>query len=221
MVVDLNFSDEESVLSEPVPPVNAVLNSISSFAPNIKEKTRILIASFLSSFKLIFNGFPHLSWPSTGRGAAAVPPDWGTKVAKESTVIYGSRIHAHLCEYEDASRKLKSLWGELRVAQERSDRASSSKKPELSAAVRRIKKAIQEVENRRCTILAGSGPFREKLENDDRFRAMAGGSLEGSRSSSQVVAVEDEEEEDCEEEVAPYPPSGGLRPPGWGEACGS
>ncbi|XP_077136826.1 uncharacterized protein LOC143793655 [Ranitomeya variabilis] len=145
--------------------------------------------------------------PSTSRGAAAVPLGWGTKAARESAVGYGSRIHAHLCEYEDASRKLKSLWGELRVAKDRSDRASGNRKAELSAAVKKIKQSIQDLESRRCEILDGSGPFREKLENDDRFRAMTGGAPEGSRSSGQVVEEDDEE---CEEEVAPYPPPGGL-----------
>ncbi|XP_073540473.1 uncharacterized protein [Phyllobates terribilis] len=145
---------------------------------------------------------------STSGGAAAVPPDWGTKASREATVTYASRIHAHLCEYEDATKKLSSLWGELRVAQERSVRASGSKKPELSAAVRKIKRAIQDLEDRRSTILAGSGPFMEKLLNDDRFRAMTGGALEGSQGPSQ--AVEEEEEEVCVEEVAPYPPPGGL-----------
>ncbi|CAJ0941338.1 unnamed protein product, partial [Ranitomeya imitator] len=72
---------------------------------------------------------------------------------------------------------------------------------------------LSDLESRRCEILDGSGAFREKLENDDRFRAMAGGALEGSRSSGQVVeevVEEDDEEEECEEEVVPYPPPGGL-----------
>ncbi|XP_073529014.1 taste receptor type 2 member 2-like [Phyllobates terribilis] len=55
----------------------------------------------------------------------------------------------------------------------------------------------------------------EKLLNDDRFRAMTGGALEGSQGPSQ--AVEEEEEEVCVEEVAPYPPPGGLDPHSTGE----
>ncbi|XP_073414940.1 rho-related GTP-binding protein RhoG isoform X2 [Dendrobates tinctorius] len=152
------------------------------------------------------------------RGAVAEPPNiWGSRAEGEPSTIYASRIHAHLCEYEEAAKQLRKLREELRGARAvAKNRLPASRRAEVSATVERLKGAIRALGEIRAAILSGSGPFAEKLKNDDRFRAMTGGSPGGSGGPCQV---EGQEEEDGGTST-PAPPEG-LRLLGWEEGCGS
>ncbi|XP_069611165.1 uncharacterized protein [Ranitomeya imitator] len=152
---------------------------------------------------------------STRRGAA-VPKDWGTRAAREPVDSYASRVHAYLSEHEEAGKTLRRLREEMKEVRQAANRASRTEKSALTARISSLGICIEGMEARRAAILNNSGPFREKLENDDRFHNMAAAKEpEGSRRPTQVEEVDHEEMEE-----APYPP-GGLKPLGWEGDYGS
>ncbi|XP_069624428.1 uncharacterized protein [Ranitomeya imitator] len=154
---------------------------------------------------------------STRRGAAApVPKDWGARAAREPVDSYASRVHAYLSEHEEAGKTLRRLREEMKEVRQAASRASRTEKSALTARISSLGICIEGMEARRAAILNNSGPFREKLENDDRFHNMAAAKEpEGSRRPTQVEEVDHEEMEE-----APYPP-GGLKPLGWEGDYGS
>ncbi|CAN2390194.1 zinc finger, partial [Pristimantis euphronides] len=121
-----------------------------------------------------------------------------------------SRLGEALKEYERLGRNLQATRKEIAQARYGARHSSRGKRREFSSQIKLLKDDIAAMEERRGQILAGSGPFREKLLNDDRFR---GG------SPAETMQGSSEEEEDarggvplgtlqCSEGVSGGPPDG-------------
>ncbi|CAN2389585.1 zinc finger, partial [Pristimantis euphronides] len=98
-------------------------------------------------------------------------------------------------------------------ARHRASNSSGGRRKEFSSQVKRLKTDILVLEARRAQILAGSGPFREKLLNDDRFRGSPAGKMQGS-SEEEEDDISDAREDvplgtlQCSEGVSGGPPNG-------------
>ncbi|XP_056401029.1 uncharacterized protein LOC130294905 [Hyla sarda] len=79
---------------------------------------------------------------------------------------------ARFTEYDRCGKELKAAREDLRLAQNLADRGPKKKRPELRVRIQARKTEIKALEERRKVLLEGSGLFREKLLNKDRFTAM-------------------------------------------------
>ncbi|XP_075687744.1 uncharacterized protein LOC142656703 [Rhinoderma darwinii] len=121
-----------------------------------------------------------------------VEADWGELRATESTTTFSSRVAECLRGYEDAGKAIRKLQEELKAARVRSHATSGAKRLVVMATIRDLKSEVDALKEKRGFILENSGPFKEKLLNDDRFRAMKGVCDPGKQTDD-----EGEEEEMC------------------------
>ncbi|XP_056415891.1 uncharacterized protein LOC130357279 [Hyla sarda] len=132
--------------------------------------------------------------------------DWGMPRARESGVPHNSRVAEHIRGYEEARGSLYRLQEEVREAKALMETAAKRQKAELSARIKQLKNEIRILEKKRTFILENSGPFREKLLNEDRFHTMEREKQRRLRGLQPRV----EEEGDAAEadNVEPNPPGG-------------
>ncbi|KAM4019209.1 uncharacterized protein ACNLHF_028553 [Anomaloglossus baeobatrachus] len=136
--------------------------------------------------------------PSTHGGEADLAEEgWGSQRPRESVSTYGSRVINHLREYEEASKTIRRLREELRCTSAKAATASRPRKTKLLAEINSLKQEINELEVRKAFIREKSGPFKEKLMSEDRFRQMADNReqrLMGLQPESQVDDDDDDQQ---------------------------
>ncbi|XP_073504820.1 uncharacterized protein [Phyllobates terribilis] len=150
----------------------------------------------------------HVGAPSGGKlsahGGEADLPDggWALQGPRESVSTYASRVMIHLHEYEDASKLIRRLREELRCTSAKAAGASKPRKAKLQAEVKRLTSEIHLLEIRKATIREQSGPFKEKLINEDCFREMAD-TREQRQMGLQPESQVDDESDDDQQEAPP------------------
>ncbi|XP_073510580.1 tumor necrosis factor ligand superfamily member 13 isoform X2 [Phyllobates terribilis] len=107
-----------------------------------------------------------------------------------------------LREYEDASKLIRRLREELRCTSAKAAGASKPRKAKLQAEVKRLSTEIERLELRKATIREQSGPFKEKLINEDRFREMAD-TREQRQIGLQPESQVDDESDDDQQQAPP------------------
>ncbi|XP_073526937.1 uncharacterized protein [Phyllobates terribilis] len=146
--------------------------------------------------------------PSGGKlsahgGEADLPEgEWALQGPRESVSTYASRVMIHLREYEDASKLIRRLREELRCTSAKAAGASKPRKAKFQAKVKRLSSEIQRLELRKATIREQSGPFKEKLINEDRFREMAD-TREQRQIGLQPESQVDDESDDDQQQAPP------------------
>ncbi|XP_071971206.1 uncharacterized protein [Engystomops pustulosus] len=128
---------------------------------------------------------------------------WGMLRTRESISSYASRALGHLAEYEEASKTVRRLREELRCAHARASSAPKRKKEQTLAEISRLQTNIQALEERKAYLLERSGPFKEKILNDERFREME------EEKQRRLMGLQPESQTE-EESPVPYsgPPAG-------------
>ncbi|XP_073493950.1 adenylate kinase 8 isoform X2 [Phyllobates terribilis] len=146
--------------------------------------------------------------PSGGKlsahgGEADLPEgEWALQGPRESVSTYASRVMIRLREYEDASKLIRRLREELRCTSAKAAGASKPRKAKLQAEVKRLSSEIQRLELRKATIREQSGPFKEKLINEDRYREMAD-TREQRQMGLQPESQVDDESDDDQQQAPP------------------
>ncbi|XP_071986571.1 uncharacterized protein [Engystomops pustulosus] len=122
---------------------------------------------------------------------------------RESISSYASRALGHLSEYEEASKTVRRLREELRCAHARASSAQKRRKEQILAEISRLQTDIQALEERKAYLLERSGPFKEKILNDERFREME------EEKQRRLMGLQPESQME-EESPVPYsgPPAG-------------
>ncbi|XP_073516042.1 uncharacterized protein [Phyllobates terribilis] len=145
----------------------------------------------------VHDGAPSGGKLSTHGGEADLPE--GGWALQESVSTYASRVMIHLREYEDASKLVRRLWEELRCTSAKAAGASKPRKAKLQAEIKRLTSEIHLLELRKATIREQSGPFKEKLINEDRFREMADTREQRQMGLLPESQVDDESDDDQQE----------------------
>ncbi|CAJ0942215.1 unnamed protein product [Ranitomeya imitator] len=119
-------------------------------------------------------------------------------------------VCVHLClpgheppEDEEASKTLRRLREELCCTSNKAAGSSKPRKNQLQAEVRSLKVDINELEVRKAFIREKSGPSKEKLINEDRFREMADNREQRQMGLQPECQVDDDEEEDDQQKAPP------------------
>ncbi|XP_071975151.1 uncharacterized protein [Engystomops pustulosus] len=131
---------------------------------------------------------------------------WAVQGPRESLSTYASRVQSHLCEYEEATKTIRRLREELRCARARANTAPKKRKMEINGEINRLKAEIDKLTKRKTFICENSGPFKEKLINDDRFAQMADNREQRLMGLQPVSQVEEEDDDDDNEQQ--FPPGG-------------
>ncbi|XP_073417319.1 reticulon-2 isoform X3 [Dendrobates tinctorius] len=126
----------------------------------------------------------------------------GLQKSKESVSTYASRVMSHLREYEEASKTIRRLREEMRCTSAKAAGSSRPVKTQLQAEVNQLKLDINELEVRKVFLREKSGPFKEKLINEDRFREMAD-NREQRQMGLQPESQVDDDDDDDQQKAAP------------------
>ncbi|XP_069807228.1 uncharacterized protein [Dendropsophus ebraccatus] len=137
-----------------------------------------------------------------------VEEDWGVQRSQETGQSYGLRIAASLCGYEEARNQLYKLQEEVCAVKALMDTAAKQQKAELTAKMKCLKVDIKKLMKKRTFILENSGPFKEKLQNDDRFAQTEREKRRGLRGLQPESRVEEEGDAAEVRDVEPNPPRG-------------
>ncbi|XP_066441517.1 uncharacterized protein [Eleutherodactylus coqui] len=140
---------------------------------------------------------------------------WSDKKKEESVIELASKLAKNITDYNFAGKMLVVQKGKLRDAKMLLEqKASKDKQAEARSAIKKCKDCIKMWEAVRAKILEESGPFKEKILNDDRFAKMAARCSDHEQTESSDGEASDEEFEDvqetleqpvCSQDLAPTP----------------